>query len=214
MATLLVNEVSDRFGQHLRIERAASLRPGGSAAPRALSSLGLGAGSKEESKEDAGRPGHRRRQAWGPGAGAGAAAALGAGDQASGWKVVLAPAGDEAQRTVPGGARLKEAFSVTNPAGGKAVELYLAPRGLDSAAAMTVHVHSSRAERRWSALTAATALNQGIAPGETISVFIENPEAILNFRLLDERGGLLETIDFTRSADPGQGLTGVLGVGI
>ena len=28
LATLLVNEVSDRFGQHLRIERTASLRPG------------------------------------------------------------------------------------------------------------------------------------------------------------------------------------------
>ena len=28
LATMLVNEVSDRFGQHLRIERAASLRPG------------------------------------------------------------------------------------------------------------------------------------------------------------------------------------------
>ena len=29
LANLLVNEVSDRFGQHLKIERAASLRPGG-----------------------------------------------------------------------------------------------------------------------------------------------------------------------------------------
>lgn len=194
---------------------APTLRTGGSAAGQRVSALNLDGKSKEESKEDASRPGHRRRQAWGPGAGAGAAAILDAGGpEASGWKVTLAPAGDEAQRTVPGGARLKEAFTVANPAGGPALDLYLAPSSQGDTAGMTVHVHSSRSDRRWSALTMATVLNRPIVAGETVSVFVEEPATILNFRLLDESGRLLETIDLVTTGDAGKPLVGSVGVGI
>jgi len=170
--------------------------------------------NREETKADASGPGHRRRQAWGPGAGAAAAAALQPATAAAGWKATLAAAGDEAQRAVPGGARLKEAFSVENPAGGQALDLYLAPRGMDEMVDQVVHIHSSLGDPKWSALSLATVMNYPIAPGETVSMFIEQPNAILNFRLLNEKGGLLETIDLVRTEDPEKPLKGVIGAGL
>ena len=57
-------------------------------------------------------------------------------------------------------------------------------------------------------------LTRSVAAGDTLSVFIDAPAAILNFRLQDEYGRLLETIDFARTKDPDKPLVGALGVGI
>jgi hypothetical protein len=142
---------------------------------------------------DPGPPRHRRVRAWAPGAGAGA-----------GWRMPLVTF----SRKVSTGA----AFGVSNPTGQVLVLRLEDPRGA-GLEGMTVRVLAEGIGKDAFEL-GGDARSCRLQPGESISVFFENPKDTVHFRITDEDGVVHQTVDLVRSGDPERPFHFALGVGL